>query len=166
MLALGKKNLNIYLGNFFAEGYHAGPRQSLFFLFFLENSLSRALTIALGKDLFSIFSDKFCAEGYGYGQGPRQRLDYCLFLEFLCRGLWSRPSAKTREILNFFCLFIYIQTKDRYIYIYIPSHTVHNEHIHLTNITYIYHEHNVCTSSSPQVHQIEPKFQTADTYAP
>jgi len=54
MLALGKKILNIYLGNFFAEGYHAGLRQSLF-LFFLKNSLSRALTIALGKDLFSIF---------------------------------------------------------------------------------------------------------------
>ena len=31
MLALGKEFLNIYLGNFFAEGYHAGPQQSLFF---------------------------------------------------------------------------------------------------------------------------------------
>ena len=41
------------------------------FLFFLENSLPRALTVALGKDLLSIFSEKFFAEGYG--QGPRQR---------------------------------------------------------------------------------------------
>ena len=35
MLALGKEFLNIYLGNFFAEGYHADPRQS-FFIFSRE----------------------------------------------------------------------------------------------------------------------------------
>ena len=29
MQALGKEFLNFYLGNFFAEGYHAGPRQSI-----------------------------------------------------------------------------------------------------------------------------------------
>lgn len=56
-------------GNFFAEGCQDGPRQILFF-FFLEISLPRAVGKALSKAYF------------------------LFFLEFLCRGLWLRPSAK------------------------------------------------------------------------
>ena len=141
MQALGKVFFFIFSGEFFVEGLDHSPRQRPVFYFFLRNSLPRVVAKALGKDLIIVCFWNFFAEGYG--QGPRQRPEKFYFF-----------------------LFVYFHPDKRQIHIYIPSHRVHNKHIHLINITYIYHEHNVCTSSSPQVHQIEPKFQTTDIYAP
>ena len=118
------------------------------FLFFLENSLPRALTIALGKELFCIF-----------------------FWEIICRGLWPKPSAKTwllfvfwislpramvkalgkdQRNFKFFCLFIFIQTKDRYIYIY--------HHTESTTSTYISRTSHIYTTNIMYVHLVVHKF--------
>ena len=86
--------------------------------------MPRALTIALGKDLF-----------------------FCLFLEFLCRGLWSRPSAKTREILKYFFVSLFLSRQKTYLYIYHHTGSTKSTtntyisrtlYIYITNIMYVH----------------------------
>jgi len=121
-----KKLSRIFFKKFFAEGYRIvfaegllqRPSVKKMPRFFLKkNSLPRATRRPLAKSVRRNFSTNFFAEGYG--EGPRQRPN-------ICRGLWSRPSAKIQKILFLICFLHSIDINISYIYIYIyiyqPSH--------------------------------------------
>ena len=74
----------------------AGPRQRTFFL----KSLPRASSLALGKEIFRIFSKKTFAEGYC--KGPRQRNSF--FLNFFLKKPLPRACslALGKEIFRIF----------------------------------------------------------------
>ena len=133
-----------------------------FLKFFSLISLPRGPRLAFGKVSFFNFSGEFFVEGLDHS--PLQRPVFYFFWEILCRGLWPRPSAKTYLLFVFWislpramvkalgkvqrnlkknCFFIFIQTKDKYIYI--PSHRSttstyisRTSHIYITNIMYVH----------------------------